>query len=81
VDLVDDFTGMTPLMYLSAAGHLDGAELLLDKGADPNRSAANGGTPLYFAMKGGGVAGMELDGITSTLCMQLLVERGGEHES
>jgi uncharacterized protein len=37
----------TPLMLATINGYFDLAKVLLDRGADPNRAAINGITPLY----------------------------------
>jgi uncharacterized protein len=42
--------GISPLMIATINGHFDLAKVLLDKGADPNRSSGNGATPLYSAV-------------------------------
>ena len=42
--------GATALMLASYFGHRELAELLLDKGADPNAADNNGWTPLIYAV-------------------------------
>jgi ankyrin repeat protein len=46
---VEDNEGNVPLKYL--AGNLEGAKILLDRGADPLRANNQGGTPLLEAAK------------------------------
>ena len=46
-----DGSGNTPLHYASEWGLADAANLLIEKGADPNAKNANGETPVYNAVK------------------------------
>lgn len=51
VDRVDDEYRSTPLGYAARWGHVKLAKLLLDCGADPNKSGARWSTPLAWARK------------------------------
>ena len=44
---------MTPLMYAAVTGCRETVRVLLDLGADPNMTDAEGRPPLYFALQAG----------------------------
>ena len=44
-----DANGMTPLLYAVFIGDTKKVQRLLEMGADPNRPASTGGTPLWHA--------------------------------
>lgn len=51
VNYIDDEFRSTPLGYAARWGHVDMVKLLLENGADPNRSGAPWSTPLAWAQK------------------------------
>ena len=51
VNYVDDEYRSTPLGYAARWGHVEIVRLLLDSGADPNKSGASWSTPLSWARK------------------------------
>ena len=51
VNYIDDEYSSTPLGYAARWGHLEMVRLLLDSGADPNKSGASWSTPLAWAQK------------------------------
>jgi ankyrin repeat protein len=53
IDAVDDEFRSTPLGIAARWGRREVAELLLDRGADPNRAGASWATPLAWAVKKG----------------------------
>jgi ankyrin repeat protein len=53
IDAVDEEFRSTPLGIAARWGRRDMAKLLLDCGADPNRSSASWATPLAWARKKG----------------------------
>uniref|UniRef100_A0A0G4H8E0 Uncharacterized protein n=1 Tax=Chromera velia CCMP2878 TaxID=1169474 RepID=A0A0G4H8E0_9ALVE len=55
VESVGEKPGKTPLHLAAARGRLEAVRLLLSLGASPYAVAANGGTPLHFAVRGGHV--------------------------
>ncbi len=46
---VRDRNGVTPLLYASAMGSLEGMQILIDRGADVNAADNGGSTPLLWA--------------------------------
>jgi uncharacterized protein len=53
INAIDDEYQSTPLGMAARWGHAEMVNLLLDNGADPNRSGAEWSTPLAWAMKKG----------------------------
>ena len=51
VDRIDDEYRSTPFGYAARWGHVELVKLLLDCGADPNKSGAPWSTPLAWARK------------------------------
>jgi uncharacterized protein len=51
VNYVDDEYRSTPLGYAARWGHVEMVKLLLDSGADPNKSGAPWSTPLSWARR------------------------------
>jgi len=51
VNYVDDEYRSTPLGYAARWGHIEMVKLLLDSGADPNKSGASWSTPLSWARR------------------------------
>ena len=62
--------GLSPLHMASGHGRYDVAALLLDSGADLERSADDGNTPLHMAAGG-----------LRTSCVRLLLDRGARVEA
>lgn len=59
----------SPLHYATIVGQAKLAEILLQKGADPNASTKNGVTPLHLAAKNGSIE-----------CIELLLKHGADPE-
>lgn len=64
-----DSVGCTALFWAVSSGHRKVAELLLNRGADPNIPENNGTTPLMDAASGGDLS-----------MMRLLLQRGARAE-
>ncbi len=66
IDMAGD-NGVTPLMHCCSVGYLEGAKLLLDKGASLDKKDFQGETPLFYAL------------YHPKVC-SLLIERGADRE-